>query len=87
MRKSTVSIVIASLAMVLVLAPGCVTKKQFRSNVEDTDTRAWLDVLRDGAADGAGRFAGVPALIPRCERDVARVVDSGSDTGNDAPSL
>jgi outer membrane protein OmpA-like peptidoglycan-associated protein len=39
MRKSTISIVIASVAIVLVLAPGCVTKKQFRSNVEDTDTR------------------------------------------------
>jgi outer membrane protein OmpA-like peptidoglycan-associated protein len=39
MRSSKVAVIAGGLALALAAAPGCVSKKMFRSNVEDTDVR------------------------------------------------
>jgi outer membrane protein OmpA-like peptidoglycan-associated protein len=39
LREESTIAVVAVLALALIVAPGCVTKKLFRSNVEDTDGR------------------------------------------------
>ena len=80
MRKSTVSIVIAAVAIVLVLAPGCVTKKQYRQNVEDTDTR--VAAVETGVEANERRIGDLrgetDTKLAALERDTQKAQEVGS---------
>jgi len=52
--------------------------------VEDTDTRAWLDVVRGDGSDADGRLSRVSTLIPHCAHDAGSGIDMDPDPGNDA---
>jgi outer membrane protein OmpA-like peptidoglycan-associated protein len=74
--RRTLSIGAAGMAMVLLAVPGCVTKKQFRSTVEDTDNR--IGTIEGDVESSQRRLEGLEQTTDRIGSEAERANRTGS---------
>lgn len=76
--------VVGALALALIVAPGCVSSKLFKANVEDTDSR--ITSVENAVEDNQKRLDGLKKETDQRLSTVTRSVDEAASLSNQAMS-
>jgi outer membrane protein OmpA-like peptidoglycan-associated protein len=80
--RKRMTVGIAGLAIVLVAATGCVSKKRFRTTVEETDSR--IGTLESDVESGQRRMEGIETTTNRRLQDLDSATERANRTGTQA---
>jgi len=84
MRDRRIMAVVGVLALVLIAAPGCVSSKMFKSNVEDTDSR--VTAVENAVESNEKRIGDLKSETDRLIQANRKKADEAAAVGNQALS-